>query len=119
VKDFAVSYDTVKDFAPVAMLCKTSLRIAVGAQSPYKTLADLVRAMKARPGEITFASGGNVSAAHLCMSMLTGATQTSAKHVAYRSSVSGVMDVATGIVDFTCQGSGSILPCCNRGDCDC
>ncbi|MBT2305452.1 tripartite tricarboxylate transporter substrate binding protein [Variovorax paradoxus] len=115
VADFSANYDPVKDFTPIAMLAKTSMGIVVAAQSPHRTLADLVRAMKAQPGEVTFASGGNVTAAHLCMSLLNSRTQTTAKHVSYKNSTNGVMDVASGLVDFSCQGSGAILPYIRSG----
>ncbi|MES2999508.1 MAG: tripartite tricarboxylate transporter substrate binding protein [Pseudomonadota bacterium] len=110
-----VSYDPVTDFAPISLLCNSPLGIVVPANSPYKTLSDLVRAMRAKPDEITFSSGGNGSAAHLCMVLLNDLTQTVSKHIPYKGNTPAVTDVAGGQVDFTCQGSGGIVPLIRAG----
>jgi tripartite-type tricarboxylate transporter receptor subunit TctC len=110
-----VGYDPVKDFAPIAMLCSSPLGIAVPAESSYKTLADLVDAMRKAPDRITYASGGDGSAAHICAVMLNDMTKTVAKHVPYKGNTPAVTDVAGGRVDFTCQGAGGILPLVKAG----
>ncbi|HZW74227.1 MAG TPA: tripartite tricarboxylate transporter substrate-binding protein, partial [Caldimonas sp.] len=58
-------YDPVKDLAPIALVASAPLVLVVPAQSPYKSLADLVAAAKAKPGEINFASPGNGTVSHL------------------------------------------------------
>ena len=58
-------YDPVKDLTPVSLVASAPLVIVVGADSPYKTLADVVAAAKAKPGSINFATSGNGTVAHL------------------------------------------------------
>ena len=58
-------YDPVKDLAPIVLIANAPLVIVVPNSSPYKTLADLVAAAKAKPGEVNFASPGNGTVAHL------------------------------------------------------
>jgi tripartite-type tricarboxylate transporter receptor subunit TctC len=52
-------YNPQKDLAPIGLIASAPLVIVVPTTSPYKTLADLVAAAKAKPGEINFASPGN------------------------------------------------------------
>lgn len=110
-----VGYDPEKDFAPVAMLCSSPLGIAVAADSPYRTLADLVAAMRKAPDQVTYSSGGDGSAAHICAVMLNDMTRTVAKHIPYKGNTPAVTDLAGGRVDFTCQGAGGILPLVKAG----
>lgn len=60
-------YDPVKDLAPVSTLMRSPIVLIVPAQSPYKTLKDLIDAARAKPGQTTFASG---SAAYQLMGEL-------------------------------------------------
>ena len=52
-------YDPVKDLVPIGLVASAPLVLVVPSSSPYKTLADLVAAAKAKPGEVNFASPGN------------------------------------------------------------
>ncbi|MFT3717100.1 Bug family tripartite tricarboxylate transporter substrate binding protein [Pseudorhodoferax sp.] len=115
LSDAKAGYDPVKDFEPVAMLCSSPLGIAVAADSPYRTLADLVGAMRQAPDRITYSSGGDGSAAHICAVMLNDMTKTAAKHIPYKGNTPAVTDLAGGRVDFTCQGAGGILPLVKAG----
>lgn len=56
--DGPIPFDPIKDFAPLAKMCNSALCFVVKADSPYKTLTDLVAAMRQKPGEITYSSGG-------------------------------------------------------------
>ena len=58
-------YDPLKDLVPVVLVADAPLVLVVSTKSPFKTLADLVAAAKAKPGELTFASPGNGTVAHL------------------------------------------------------
>src|SRR3954462_13862194 len=57
-------YDPVKDLTPIGLVASAPLVLVVPTQSPYKSLADLVAAAKAKPGEVNFASPGNGTVAH-------------------------------------------------------
>ena len=60
-----VPYDPVNDFTPINLTYALPHALVVQADSPHKTVADLVRALKAEPGKYNYASGGNGSGAHL------------------------------------------------------
>lgn len=113
--DGPVNFDPVKDFAPLARLSSSALCLAVKADSPYRTLEELVAAMKRKPGDITYASGGAGSTSHLCTVVLNDLTKTRAKHIPYKGNSPAVTDVIAGQVDFTCQGAPSVVPMVKAG----
>lgn len=110
-----VTFDPVKDFMPIAKVSSSALGIVVKADSPYKTLGDLIAAMKRTPGGITYSSGGAGSTSHLCSVMLNDLTKTRAKHIPYKGNGPAVTDVMAGQVDFTCQGAPSVVPMIKAG----
>ena len=57
-------FDASKDFAPVALLMSTPLILVTGINSPYHSVAQLVADAKARPGQISIASGGHATMTH-------------------------------------------------------
>jgi tripartite-type tricarboxylate transporter receptor subunit TctC len=79
------SYDAVKDYEPICYLAGTPMVLVVQASSPYKTLQDLVAAMKANPG-MAFASGGPGSSLHVAIEVLRLATGTTISYVPYGGS---------------------------------
>lgn len=105
VSEAPVGFDPVKDFVPIGRFNGAALAFVVPASSPYKTLQDLVRAMKSRPGDVAFASGGNGSTSHMCTLLLNEMTRTSARHVAYKGNSPAVTDTVGGHVEFTCNSS--------------
>jgi hypothetical protein len=58
-------YDPLKDLTPISLVASAPLVIVASADSPFKTLADVVKEAKAKPGSINFATSGNGTVAHL------------------------------------------------------
>lgn len=108
-------FDALKDFAPVARVARVPLAIVVAVDSPYRTMADLVQAMKNKPGEVTYSSQGVGSSAHLCSVILNDMSKTKALHVGYKETTMAVTDVVGGRVAFTCQSSVGVLPLAQGG----
>ena len=79
------SYDVTKDYEPICYLAGTPMVLVVQGSSPYKTLQDLVTAMKATPG-MAFASGGPGSSLHVAIEVLRLATGTTISYVPYGGS---------------------------------
>ncbi|MFT4195642.1 Bug family tripartite tricarboxylate transporter substrate binding protein [Ottowia sp.] len=111
----SATYDPVKDFKGIARVCSAALAVVVPTDSPYKTLADLLAAMKARPGEIDYGSGGVGSTSHLCTVIMNDLTGTRAKHIPYKGNTQAVTDTVAGVVAFTSQGSGGVMPLIKAG----
>jgi len=58
-------YDPIEDFTPVTLVCHLPLVMVAKGDSPFNSAADVVKAAKAKPGEISYASSGNGGSAHL------------------------------------------------------
>lgn len=91
-------YDPVKDLAPISLVASAPLTLVVSANSPYKTLADLVAAAKAQPGSINFATSGNGTVAHLATEMFQKEAGVKFTHIPYKGATQGINDVIGGQV---------------------
>jgi tripartite-type tricarboxylate transporter receptor subunit TctC len=108
-----IGYDAVKDFTAVAVFANTDYALAVPANSPYRTLADLLADGKAKP--IDYASSGNGSTSHLAGALLGQMTKTSLVHVPYKSSDTARTDVLGGQVAFMFDNTAIFLPHAKAG----
>jgi len=79
-------YDPLRDFEPIGNIGFTPQTIVVGAMQPWKTLAELVAAAKAKPGEIAYASLGVGSTAHLTIEAFQSAAGIRLNHVPFKGS---------------------------------
>ena len=102
-------YDPVKDLAPIGLVASAPLVLVVPAQSPYKTLADLVAAAKAKPGEVNFASPGNGTVAHLTGEKFQKAAGVRFTHVPYKGTNQALTDVISGQVQLYISSVPSVL----------
>jgi tripartite-type tricarboxylate transporter receptor subunit TctC len=91
-------YDVVKSFEPVIMIASGPLVLATAANTPYKTVQDVIAAAKANPGTISFASAGNGTSPHLAGELFKIATSTDLTHVPYKGSGPALTDVVAGNV---------------------
>ena len=108
-------FDTLRDFAPVARVARVPFAIVVPTDSPYRSLAELLQAMKAKPEEVTYSSQGVGSAAHLCSVVLNDMSKTRAQHIGYKETTMAVTDVVGGRISFSCQTSVGTLPLIKSG----
>jgi tripartite-type tricarboxylate transporter receptor subunit TctC len=86
-------YDSIKDFAPIALLGRASNVLVVHPSNSAFTIADIIRTAKSNPGTLTFASGGNGTSHQLSAVLFARATGVDLVHVPYRSAPQGVMAV--------------------------
>lgn len=93
-------FDTAKAFAPVILVGKGPNVLVVRADSPYKTVKDLIDAAKAKPGRLTYASQGNGTSAHLAGEMFTNLAKVEMTHVPYRGAGPAINDLLSGQVDM-------------------
>ena len=91
-------YDAVKSFEPIIMIGSSPLVLAVNANTPYKTLQDVIAAAKAKPGQVAFASAGNGTSPHLAGELLKSIAKVDMTHVPYKGSGPAVTDVISGQV---------------------
>lgn len=105
-----LSYDPLKSFVPVAYVARVPNVLVVNAASPYRSLKDLLDAARARPGRLTYSSGGNGSAAHITFESLKLRARIYASHIPYRGTAPSVTDVMAGQVDCTFTGAPTVIP---------
>jgi tripartite-type tricarboxylate transporter receptor subunit TctC len=83
-------YDIVRDLAPIAQVTWASHILVVRASGPWKTVNDLIGHAKAKPGEVTFASGGNATPAHISGELLKQRTGIDIRHIPYKGAIAGI-----------------------------
>jgi len=92
-------YDPQKDFQPVTLIINTPHILVVPADSPAKSVADLVALAKTKPGGLTFASQGIGAGGHLLGEMFKAQTKSNLSHVPYKGSAPALTDMLAGRVD--------------------
>ncbi|MCX7314382.1 MAG: tripartite tricarboxylate transporter substrate binding protein, partial [Alphaproteobacteria bacterium] len=97
-------------FIPIARVLADPGVLAVHADSPYKSVADLVADAKKRPSQITYSSSGNYGASHVPFEMLSQAAGIKMLHVPYRGGGPALIAFVGKQVDLTAQAPGIINP---------
>jgi tripartite-type tricarboxylate transporter receptor subunit TctC len=95
-----VPYETLRDFAPVTQTTSISFLLVVNTASPYKSVADLISAAKAKPGSVRFASAGIGNQSQLAAELLADAAGVNMLHVPYKGEAPAINDLLGGQVDF-------------------
>jgi tripartite-type tricarboxylate transporter receptor subunit TctC len=91
-------FDTLRDFAPVSQLAANPSVLVVHPSLPPRTVKELVALLKARPGEINYASSGNGSTPHLATELFKLMTGTRMTHVPYKGGGPATINVVAGHV---------------------
>jgi tripartite-type tricarboxylate transporter receptor subunit TctC len=103
-------FDPVKDFEPVTPLYSTHFFVVVGANSPWKDMAGLIAAARAKKGQVSYGSWGIGSVAHVGTAQFEGATGTEMLHVPFRELPQLYTAVATGEVDWAFGTAATVDP---------
>jgi tripartite-type tricarboxylate transporter receptor subunit TctC len=91
-------YDPLKDLVPIVLVADAPLVLVVPANSPFKTVADVVAAAKKKPGDVTFGSPGNGTVAHLTGELFQMAAGVKFQHIPYKGSAQALTDLMGGQV---------------------
>ncbi len=91
-------YDPLKDLSPIALIVSAPVVLVVAANSPYKSLGDLLAAARRDPGAVTFASPGNGTVSHLAGELLQRASGVKFTHVPYKGAAQAMTDLLGGQV---------------------
>jgi tripartite-type tricarboxylate transporter receptor subunit TctC len=105
----SVPYDAGKDFDLLTVAVQAPNVLVVPEASPYKSVADLIGALKKEPGKMTFASSGAGSSDHLTAALFWQRTATSGLHVPYRGGAPAISDLLGGQVDASFQNINAIV----------
>jgi len=96
----SLPYDELHDLIPIGMIGVQPTVLVAAPQKGFKTVADLVAAAKARPGELNFASAGIGAASHIAAERFRLAAGLNVQHIPYRGPVEALSDLMTGRIDF-------------------
>lgn len=103
-----MQYDALKDFDLVTVAVQSANVLVVPANSPHKSVADVIAFEKANPGKMTFASAGNGSSDHLTAELFWQQTGTTGIHVPYKGGAPAQTDVMGGQVDASFQNLNAV-----------
>lgn len=104
-----LNFDPLKDLQPIGLVAVVPNVLVVSATAPYKTVGDLVAAMKAKPGQLRYASSGTGSTQHIVGEAFNLATQTKAIHVPYKGSAAAHLDIIGGSVEMMFDTTSSAM----------
>ncbi len=93
-------YDALRDFAPVSIVMSSPLLLVITPTLPVGTVQEFVALARARPGELSFASGGAGSSTHLTSELLKSVTGTKMVHVPYKGQSQALTDLMAGQIPF-------------------
>ena len=95
-----LGYDPLKDFAPIALVCRLTVALAIANSVPVPGMRELVAYAKANPGKLTYASPGNGSYTHVAMELLKKQAGVDIVHVPYKGASPAVADLLAGNVSM-------------------
>ncbi len=108
-------FDAIKDFTPITLLAQVPLVLVVPANSPIKSVKDLVQFAKANPGKVNFGSAGSASAQHLAGESFKIAAGIQMQHIPYKGSAPALTDLAGGQLQLMFDSMPSATPMINSG----
>ena len=103
-------FDPIADVQPIATLGTVPIALVVNANSPIKSVAELIAAAKAKPGAMNYASSGAGGPQHMSAEMFMLLTGTKMVHVPYKGNAPALTDLLGGQVDVLFSPINSALP---------
>ena len=110
-----VSYDPLKDFAPISIVGTNPFALGCNDKLPVKTLAELVSYAKQRPGQLSFASPGAGSVGHLTMALFLARAGLKMEAVLYKGGGPAMADMVAGHVPCYFGNLNEIIPHAGSG----
>lgn len=108
-------YDPVKHFQPVALIGTLPNVLVVHADSPWKSVADVIAAIKAKPAAISYGSAGNGTSQHLAGELFASMAHVKLLHVPYKGSGPAVQALLGKQVDMLFENSVAAMPMIQSG----
>lgn len=105
-----LSYDPLKDFVAIGGFGTGPLYLYASNETKVSNLKEMIAYVKARPGKVSFGSGGTGTTQHLAMELLKKATGMDMQHVPYKGSPQVLTDVEGGRLAFAFDAGASLLP---------
>jgi len=105
-----LSYDPVRDLAPLALVATDVLVLVQTASLPTTSVTDLIALARAKPGQIQYASGGTGSGGHLAMELFKVMAGVDLVHVPYKGAGSAIPNLISGQVSLMTTSAATAMP---------
>ena len=112
---YKLPYDTIKGFEPVALVALVPLMLVSNPAVPINSVKDLIALAKAKPGELTFASYGSGSPAHLAGELFKSMVGVDMLHIPYKGSAPALADIVAGHVALSFSSVSPAVPLVKSG----
>jgi tripartite-type tricarboxylate transporter receptor subunit TctC len=99
-----LTYNPVKDFAPVGIAGSTPFALLVNPSVPATSLREFIALAKSKPGELTYGSSGVGGTPHLVMEMFTSMSGTRLRHIPYKGTAQALNDLIGGTIPVMFSG---------------
>ena len=96
-----IPYDTFKDFTPISLLASSPNILLVRADSPFKTLSDVIAQAKAKPGSLSFAHAGTGTSTHLAGELLKSLAKVDIEAIPYKGGAPAINDLLGGQIPMS------------------
>src|SRR5437660_10202488 len=96
-----IAYDTFKDFAPISLLASSPNILLVRADSPFKTLADVIAHARSKPGSLSFAHAGTGTSTHLAGELLKNLARIDLNAIPYKGGAPAINDLLGGQIPMS------------------
>lgn len=103
-------WDHDKDFTPVGAVLETPMALIVPANSPFKTVQELIDHARKNPGKLNFGSGGIASTPHLTAELFKNAAGIDMVHIPFKGGGDALLGVMTGSADLLFTAAPTALP---------
>jgi tripartite-type tricarboxylate transporter receptor subunit TctC len=96
-----IPYDTFKDFTPISLLASSANILLVRADSPFKTLGDMIAQARAKPGSLSFGHAGNGTSTHLAGELLKNLARIDMDAISYKGGAPAINDLLGGQIPMS------------------
>ena len=110
-----LTWDPVRDFTAIGMVSTSPHVVVVPGKSPITSIDQLIKAARASPGKLSYASAGVGTTFHLCAELFKDQTQTFILHVPYRGGGPAVLDTLAAQVDMSFPTLAAAVPHARAG----
>jgi tripartite-type tricarboxylate transporter receptor subunit TctC len=108
-------YDTVKDFAPVALVVLSPGMLVVNNSVPAHTVKEFVEWVRSKPGQLTYGSAGTATPVHLSMELLKSVEHLDIVHAPYKGAAAAIPDLLGGHIVAMIPSTASVLALVKAG----
>jgi tripartite-type tricarboxylate transporter receptor subunit TctC len=104
-----ITYDPGRDFAPVIQVAVSPMVLVVPANSPIKSVQDLIDMARAKPGRVLYGSAGVGSIDHLSSALFAALAHVTLTHVPYRGAGPALVDLLAGVLQMQFENAPSVM----------